>query len=79
MSRGGRSGTTSSTLRSRASSATGKVRAYHCPIAMAFDRLGDRGEAIRRMEKALRIYEQIENPLHVQVRAILANWRGERR
>jgi hypothetical protein len=45
--------------------------------ALAFNQLGERGEAIRRMEEALRIYEQIEDPNAARARAQLAQWRGE--
>ena len=48
---------------------------YHS--ALAFDQLGERGEAIRRMEEALRIYEEIESPKAARAREKLAEWRGE--
>jgi tetratricopeptide (TPR) repeat protein len=43
--------------------------------ALALDQLGGRAEAITRMESALRIFEAIEHPKAVPVRAKLAQWR----
>jgi hypothetical protein len=45
--------------------------------ALAFDQLGGRVEAIRRMEEALRIYEQIKDPSQDNARTKLAEWRDE--
>lgn len=45
--------------------------------ALALDQLGDRAQAIARAEAALKIREEIEGPNATQVRAKLAEWRGE--
>ena len=45
--------------------------------ALAFDKLGDRAQAIARAEAALRIFEAIEDPRTAKVRAQLAQWRGK--
>jgi tetratricopeptide (TPR) repeat protein len=45
--------------------------------ALAFELLGERAEAIRRTEEALRIYEEIEDPNAERARAQLAEWRSE--
>jgi tetratricopeptide (TPR) repeat protein len=47
--------------------------------ALAFDKLGDRAQAVARAEAALRIREAIEDPHVAEVRAKLAEWRGEHR
>jgi tetratricopeptide (TPR) repeat protein len=45
--------------------------------AVASDQLGERDEAITRMEKALRIYERIEEPNAERARAKLAEWQSK--
>ena len=45
--------------------------------ALAHDSLGNRAEAIPRAGTALKIYEAIEDPNAAQVRAQLAEWRGQ--
>ena len=45
--------------------------------ALAHDSLGNRAEAIARAAAALAIYEAIEDPNAAQVRAKLAEWRGQ--
>src|ERR1051326_8819725 len=45
--------------------------------ALTLNELGDRIEAIARVEIALKIYEGIESPSAVQARAALAQWRSE--
>ena len=45
--------------------------------ALALDTLGERAQAIARAEASLKIYEEIEAPAAAQVRAKLAEWRGE--
>jgi tetratricopeptide (TPR) repeat protein len=45
--------------------------------SLALEHLSERGDAIRRMEEALRIYEQIEHPWQKNSRAKLAEWQGE--
>ena len=39
--------------------------------------LGERGDAIKRMEEALLIHKQIESPWQKNARAKLEEWRGE--
>jgi tetratricopeptide (TPR) repeat protein len=46
--------------------------------ALAFDRLGDRPQAIARAEAALAIYEAIEDPNAAKVRSMLAKWKAAR-
>ncbi len=46
-------------------------------FAIALDKLGDRVQAIAHAAAALEIYEAIEAPNAAQVRAKLAEWRGE--
>ena len=45
--------------------------------ALVHDSLGNRAEAITRAETALKIFEAIEHPGATQVRAALAEWRGQ--
>jgi tetratricopeptide (TPR) repeat protein len=45
--------------------------------ALALDKLGDGTQAITRATAALEIYEAIEDPNAAQVRAALAEWRGQ--
>ena len=46
-------------------------------FALTLNGLGERGGAIRRMREALRICEQIEDPLRERARAMLEKWRTE--
>jgi tetratricopeptide (TPR) repeat protein len=45
-------------------------------LALAYEDLSERAEALNRAERALAIYEAIEDPNTTQVRAQLAEWRG---
>ena len=45
--------------------------------SLALDKLGDRVQAIGHAEAALKIFEQIEDPWADELRAVLAEWRGE--
>ena len=46
--------------------------------ALAHASFGEKAEAIRRAETALGIFEAIEDPAAAKVRAMLAEWRGEK-
>ena len=46
-------------------------------MSLALDELSERAQAIQHAEQALTIYEQIEDPAAAQVRAKLAEWRGQ--
>jgi len=46
-------------------------------ISQVLDHHGDRAQATECAEQALIIYEQIEDPYTEQMRAKLAEWRGE--
>ena len=46
-------------------------------MSLALDQLGERAQAIQHAEQALTIYEQIEDPRAMQVRAQLAAWREQ--
>ena len=46
-------------------------------MSVALYQLGERAQAIQHAEQALTIYEQIEDPVATNVRAQLAEWRGQ--
>jgi len=46
-------------------------------MSLTLDQLGERAQAIRYAERALTIFEQIEDPNAAQVRAQLAAWREQ--
>jgi len=46
-------------------------------MSLALDELGDRAQAILKVEAALKIFEQIENPAADKARKYLAEWRGQ--
>jgi hypothetical protein len=45
-------------------------------MGLALDKLGQRAQAVKCAEDALRIFEQIESPHAGQVKRKLAEWKG---